>query len=44
MNQAALAIDNQSIWGAEDELSVLTFSLNIFAVVLRSRSRARFHV
>jgi purine-binding chemotaxis protein CheW len=28
MNQAALAIDNQSIWGAEDELSVLTFSLN----------------
>lgn len=28
MNQAALAIDNQSIWGVEDELSVLTFSLN----------------
>jgi len=28
MNQTALAIDNHSIWGAEDELSVLTFSLN----------------
>jgi purine-binding chemotaxis protein CheW len=28
MNQTALAIDNHSIWGVEDELSVLTFSLN----------------
>ena len=28
MNQAALAIDNHSVWGVEDELSVLTFSLN----------------
>jgi purine-binding chemotaxis protein CheW len=28
MNQTALAIDHQSIWGAEDELSVLTFNLN----------------
>jgi purine-binding chemotaxis protein CheW len=28
MNQAALAIDHQTIWGAEDELSVLTFNLN----------------
>jgi len=28
MNQSALAIDNQSVWGVEDELSVLTFSLN----------------
>ena len=28
MNQAALAIDHKSIWGAQDELSVLTFSLN----------------
>jgi purine-binding chemotaxis protein CheW len=28
MNQTALALDNHSIWGAEDELSVLTFSLN----------------
>jgi len=28
MNQAALAIDHQSIWGADDELSVLSFNLN----------------
>ena len=28
MNQAALAIDHQSIWGAGDELSVLSFNLN----------------
>ncbi|MBX9455095.1 MAG: chemotaxis protein CheW [Rhizobium sp.] len=28
MNQAALAIDHQTIWGAEEELSVLTFNLN----------------
>lgn len=28
MNQTALAIDHQSIWGADDELSVLSFNLN----------------
>jgi purine-binding chemotaxis protein CheW len=28
MNQAALAIDHQNIWGADDELSVLSFNLN----------------
>jgi purine-binding chemotaxis protein CheW len=28
MNQAALAIDHQSIWGTGDELSVLSFNLN----------------
>jgi purine-binding chemotaxis protein CheW len=28
MNQAALAIHHQSIWGADDELSVLSFNLN----------------
>ena len=28
MNQAALARDHQSIWGAGDELSVLSFNLN----------------
>lgn len=28
MNQAALATDHQTIWGAEEELSVLTFNLN----------------
>jgi purine-binding chemotaxis protein CheW len=28
MNQAALAIDHHNIWGAEEELSVLTFNLN----------------
>ena len=28
MNQAARAIDHQAIWGADEELSVLTFNLN----------------
>lgn len=28
MNQAALAINHQSIWGAGEELSVLSFNLN----------------
>ena len=28
MNQAALAMDHHTVWGGEEELSVLTFSLN----------------